>query len=183
MKIYIILSKFNKIKNRQVNVDKCKGAAIISTNNTHPTPYYDNQIQKLYLMPANFEDVAVFHTSMFFKIFKKRKYEMSSKLPIVKISYGNKCIYRRVELINCKDFCEDVVALTYKSMGELTNYSYEEDDVKPVYVREGKDVCVRATGIFCYYWYHPNSATRMSFRIGAPSLIIGIVSLFFSIIS
>lgn len=136
-------------------------------------------------MPANFEDVAVFHTSMFFKIYKKRKYEMSNKIPVVKISFGDKCIYRRVELVSCKNFHQDLVGITYKSMGELTNYSCNGNTIEPITRREGDEVniTITPTGVISYYFYHPNSATRMSFRIGAPSLIIGVASLIVSVIS
>lgn len=184
---YMAMCNDNKTNNKQDNIVTCNVAAIISTNNMHPTQYYDDVNQKLYLTPANFEDVAVFHTGMFLKIFKKRKYEMSGKIPIVKISYGNKSIYRRVELVSCKNSHLDVVGLTYKSMRELTNYTYEDFDNEKVVVtdvaNEGKKVNIEPTGAMRYYFYHPNSATRMSFRIGIPSLIIGFISLLMSIIS
>ena len=62
-----------KDKNAQDKRVKCEVAAIISTNNAQPTQYYDKASLRLYLLPANIEDVAVFHTSMFYDIFKKRK--------------------------------------------------------------------------------------------------------------
>lgn len=180
-----------KNKNKQDEIVECEVAAIISTNNVQPTQYYDKANLRLYLLPVNFEDVAVFHTSMFYDIFKKRKYEMDGKIPIVKISYGNKSIYRRVELVSCDDSCKGVVALTYKSMGELTNYLYKEVEedkekkkvVETKTVREGKIVEIEPIGAIPYYFHHPNSATRMSFRIGVPSLIIGVISLIVGLVS
>lgn len=167
-----------------MRIVKCKLAAIITTNNSSLKQQYNNATYKLYLRPSDYEEVAVVHTNMFAKIFGKRKGEIPRKLPIVKISYGNKCIYRRIELVSCDDFCEGIVAMTYKSMGELTNCHYDDKREKKLErIKEGNEVEVRPAYSLNYYWHHPNSATRMSFRIGVPSLMIGVVSLILGLVA
>ncbi len=95
----------------------------------------------------------------------------------MKISYKNKSIYRRVELNGATGFLANILALTPKSVGELANIVVDGENVKSDCPPKGEMLTITPGCVFMYYWRHPNSATRMSFRLGFPSLLLSIVSL------
>lgn len=158
-------------------------AVISSLKGVLTTSHYDPITKCLYLDWYDCEDVAVLQTSMFSKIFDKPKYQYKRQLPIVKISYKTKSIYRRMELSAANGFVADIIALTPKSISDLTNTVVSGNEMKGDRPQKGTNITITSGCSFMYYWHHPNSATRMSFQIGVPSLIIGVISLLASICS
>ncbi len=125
------------------------------------------------------EDSALFSSNNYKRIFgKKRSQSCRNKklLSVVKIKYNKHSIYRKylyeslIQGIN-----GDVVGLTPASIRELT----EDSNTSVV----GKEVTVSKACTFFYYWYHPFHATRISFRLGFPSLILGIIAFITSLFS
>ena len=152
--------------------------AIISlTKSICSTPHYDPTTKCLYLNQYNYEDAVLLQHSMYKEIFGLPKYRSRKRLPIVKISYKNKSIYRRVELNGATGFLANILALTPKSVGELANIVVDGENVKSDCPPKGEMLTITPGCVFMYYWRHPNSATRMSFRLGFPSLLLSIVSL------
>ena len=159
---------------------------ISAIDSVHQVQEYDEDSGKLYLEKADYGEVALVNTDMFVKIFGKRKYQyinsrFSNKMPIVRIKYGKRSIYRRLELASKKNFVNNIIALTSKSVNELVNVLCDEDGTtradKPT---SGSQVIVTPSCSFLYFLHHPNSATRRSFRIGLPSLAISVASLILS---
>ncbi|MBR2026487.1 MAG: hypothetical protein IKA07_05060 [Alistipes sp.] len=145
---------------------------------------------KLYLYSVdNYQDTVVVHNTSFEKIFGVPKYQyfqrkcnFSRRLPIVKVSYKDRSIYRRVELLSVDKFTSKCAALTNKSLGELSRIEKQKNgEIRVDRPDDKSEVLITRGCRFMYYWHHPNSATRMSFRIGLPSLIIGVISLLCSL--
>ena len=164
-------------------------AIISAIDVVHPIQEYDEVSGKLYLEKADYGEVALVNTDMFVKIFGQRKYQyinsrFSNQMPIVRIKYGKRSIYRRLELASKKNFVNNMIALTSKSANELVNVLCDEDGRtradKPT---SRSQVTVTPSCSFLYFLHHPNSATRMSFILGLPSLLIGIMSLIIGFVS
>lgn len=145
---------------------------------------------KLYLNTVdNYQDAVVMFNKSFEKIFGVPKYQyfqrkcnFSRRLPIVRVSYKDRSIYRRMELLSVNDFKSEYAALTYKSLGELSRIEKDENgEIRMDRPDDKSKVRITKGCSFLYYWQHPNSATRVSFRIGLPSLIISTISLFCSL--
>ena len=115
---------------------------------------------------------ALFFSKEYEQIFGKTKKSSSQKhqrLSIVKITHGKRVIYRSFQ-------ARGVVGLDGNYIGLSPNAWYELGlDEK---VKDGQLVSVTKGWWFYYFWEHPNSATRMSFRIGIIAIFIGFVSLF-----
>lgn len=163
-------------------------SVISKTNSTQPIQQYDLTTGRLYLDSVSYEDAAIFNTDMFDKIFGERKYQYQSRrfvglLPIVKISYKRRTIYRRVELVSKTNFTNDIVALPPKAIGELTNMVNNNGYITADRPLTGDMLKITPGCTFGFYWNHPNSATRVSYRLGLPSLLIGITSFAIGIIS
>jgi hypothetical protein len=160
----------NKIVKAELNV-------ISSTKGGSIAPHYDSGTKSLYLEQFNYEDAVVLQNSMYNKIYGEPKYISGKILPIVKISYKNKSIYRRIELNSTKGFVAGILALTPKFIRELANIVVDGSNVTSDRPQKGDELDITPGCVFMYYWRHPNSATRMSFRLGLPSLLLSIVSL------
>ena len=145
---------------------------------------------KLYLDPIeNYQDTVVIHSSSFEKLFGEPKYKyfqrkcnLSRRLPVVKVTYKDMSIYRRVELLSIASLTSDCAALTSKSLGELTRTIKDENDKEKADRPNDKSKVIIEKGAwFPYYWQHPNNATRISFRMGILSIIVGIISIFITL--
>lgn len=145
---------------------------------------------KLYLDSVdNYQEIVVVHNKSFEKIFGVPKYQyfqrkcnFSRRLPVVKISYKDRSIYRRIELLSVYKFTGECAALTNKSLGELSRIEKKENgEIRMDRPDDKSKVMITRGCWFLYYWLHPNSATRISFRVGLPSLVISIISLLYSL--
>lgn len=163
---------------------------VIPYDSNHSKRMCENRV--LYVEDVeSFQDTIVLHSSSFKNVFNIPKYQyfqkwynFSRRCPVVKISYGNRTIYRRVELLSVSGFKQHYAGLTNKSLGELSQIIYDnKGNNKSDKPKKGSRITIKPGSTLLYYWQHPNSATRMSFRIGLPSLIISIVSLICSLIS
>lgn len=158
-------------------------AVISKIKGAYNNPQYDPVTKRLYMDRDNYEDAALLQNGMYKVIFNLPKYRSINRLPIVKISYKSKSIYRRVELNSACGFVTNILALTPKSITELTNVVINSTSIKSDRPQNGAKLTITVGCAVMYYWCHPNSATRMSFRLGLPSLIVGLISIVVSIIS
>lgn len=123
------------------------------------------------------QDAAWFNSHVYQNIFDRpRSYDHSNKLlAIVRIEYGNKVIRRRyIFNRNYKGLTNNRIGLTSESARILFND--EPPSQHPVTVSAGNWV-----DTIMYYWDHPFHATRISFKIGFPALMISVISLILSL--
>lgn len=104
---------------------------------------------------------------------KKTADNSQKRLSIVKISANGIVIYRAYRGVSATDFLKDYVALTPNSIMLLNDKAGNEP----------KEVEVSKGCIFPFYWYHPDKAVRISFKLGLVSLLMGVISIVISIIS
>lgn len=125
------------------------------------------------------QDVAWFNNRQYTKIFGiKRSLDQKNKLlAILRLEYKSRTIRRRYMSDNSVGLHDNRVGLTSESIRILF------DDLQDV----SKEVIKISKGniwdIVLFYWNHPFHSTRISTRIGLPSLIFGVISLFISIYS
>lgn len=111
------------------------------------------------------DEYVILERSMYKKIFCKHKNKSSNakkRLSIVKISYNGKSIHRAYRSFSINNFSSDYVALTPNSMDLLS-------------VEVSKPVTLSRGCWLKFYWYHPYSATRISFRTGVLAIAISIL--------
>ena len=124
-------------------------------------------------------DAAVLYCHNYKAIFGKTRAEVKAnkkRLSVLMIQLDRKKIYRRYfSDNNISGIDAKTVGLTPASIRELS--SGRNNEVV------GMSVKVRKACSFCYYWNHPFHATRISYRLGLPSLIIGVFALVLSVLS
>ena len=114
------------------------------------------------------ESKALFHPGRYQDIFgktKKSSNQRRQRLSVVRIKYGKRVIYRSFQ-------ARSITGLDKNSIG-LSPNACQELGIEP----NGEKVTVRKGCLGGYFWEHPNSATRVSFRIGSLSLLVGLISL------
>ncbi|MBQ7020380.1 MAG: hypothetical protein IJN30_05200 [Bacteroidales bacterium] len=107
----------------------------------------------------------------------KRSLDKNNKLlAIVRLEYKGRKIRRRYQTDNTLNLTNNQVGLTSESARILF------DDIPDV----SNEVITISKGniwdTIMFYWNHPFHATRISFKVGFPSLIIGIAALIIGII-
>ncbi len=123
------------------------------------------------------EDTAYFHSSMYKEIMgelRRSSCIRDKRLAIVKISAGGYSIYRKFSSISKSGFNGDSVALTYSSIRMLTD--------KSVSALLGGKVTVSKSNRHLFFWNHPFHATRVSYRLGLVSIVLGLLSIGISLI-
>ena len=107
----------------------------------------------------------------------KRSLDKKNKLlAIVRLEYNGRIIRRRYQTDNTLGLTDTQVGLTSESARILFD---DIPDVSKEVVKVSKGN-VRDTIMF--YWDHPFHATRISFKVGLPSLLIGLFSLIIGIL-
>lgn len=124
------------------------------------------------------QDVAWFNNIEYRELFgMKRSLDKKNKLlAIVRLEYNNKVIRRRYKYDNSLNIKGNRVGLTSESIRILFD---GKDKVYQEEIRVSKGNFIDT---IMFYWDHPFHATRISFKIGLPSLAISIVSLLLSIL-
>lgn len=85
-------------------------------------------------------------------------------------------IYRKYQYTpDFKGIKEDMIALHPASIRELV----KEDNSEIV----GKTVVVSRGNRFCYFWRHPYHATRISMKLGVPSIVLALISIIVTVIT
>lgn len=150
------------------------GQSSPSVNNN--TLYLDD-----YYSTDDLNDVVIIRPDNYAKIFGRTKSSSSTDnklLSIVKVEYGNgkqrRSIHRRCYCLTANGFTNGMAALTYPSIRILAG-----DGASTI---QGKVVRLSKGCYLSYFWYHPFHATRITMRLGLPSLILAIVSIVISII-
>lgn len=122
------------------------------------------------------ECCAYFQANAYKDIFKKKKKDApqnEQRLSVVKICRCNRKIYRKYITKSPKGLTKDDIVLSLNACQQL---GIKKDDTD-------KNVCVMKSWWFPFYWYHSNSATRISFRVGLISLFIGLLGVVLSVVS
>lgn len=122
--------------------------------------------------PRDYDDVALFHSSEYAKIFGENRAESCDEqklLSVVKITYGGKSIHRAYRC--SPKLGKDEVGLSANSQRLLFG---KIDNAGEVTITKGSE--------FRYFWYHPFYETRMSIRIGVISVAFAILSIIISLL-
>ena len=97
---------------------------------------------------------------------------------VVKISFGDRHIYRRLIVRSLNGLEVNRIGLTYNSIGELTNISNLGSNIDPK-----NDVVKISKGNTFAFWYrHPNPAARIAFLIGLWSIATSVIGVAASIL-
>ena len=124
-------------------------------------------------IPRDYDDVALFHSKEYAKIFGEKRAESCDEqklLSVVKITYGGKSIHRAYRC--SPKLRKDEVGLSSNSQRLLFG---KIDNAGEVTITKGSK--------FIYFWNHPFHATRISMRLGVYSVILAILSTILAIIS
>ena len=120
----------------------------------------------------DFDALALFNSSVYKTIFKKPKKDTTQskqRLSVVKITTGERTIYRqyagRGVITN-----EKMIGLSPNAWQQLCLDNADNE------------VTVTKSWWFPFYWYHSYSATRVSFRMGIIAIAISIAGIIISIV-
>lgn len=119
--------------------------------------------------PRELDDYVVLESHMYKEIFGEKKITAKGshkRLSVVKICYDGQSIHRAYLSCSTEGFGKDFVALTPNSIYELS---------KNAAIPLGTEVTLSRGCRLLFYFYHPNAAVRMSFRIGILGIIATIV--------
>jgi hypothetical protein len=123
------------------------------------------------------QDVVWFNNTQYVEIFKnKRSLDHNNKLlAIIRLKYKDRVIRRRYRYDHTLHLTNEQVGLTSESVRILF------DDLNA-----SKELVTVSKGniwdVFMYYWSHPFHATRISFKVGILSIILGSVSLIIALL-
>ncbi len=159
-------------------------AAVPKTGIADPNVNGDTLYLNDYFSAAVLGDVVIVTPGNYEKIFGKTKSASSTEkklLSVVKIEYVDATnrkmvIHRRCYCLAAAGFSQDMAALTHPSINILAG----GQGVSSI---QGKEVKLSKGCWLPYYWYHPFHATRITMRLGLPSLILAIVSFIISLLS
>lgn len=116
------------------------------------------------------------HSSCYKDIFGKTKTnssDNSKRTSIVKVKTGEKTIYREFRGFTLTGFDANMVALSPNSLNLL-------DLSKPI---KSSEIILSPGCILPFYWFHPDKAIRLSFKMGSLSIILGVISLILGVLS
>lgn len=125
------------------------------------------------------QDVAWFNNRQYTKIFGiKRSLDQKNKLlAILRLEYKGRTIRRRYMSDNSVGLQDNRVGLTSESIRILF------DDLEDVSKEKIKISKGNMWDMILFYWNHPFHATRISFKVGLPALLISVISLIIGILS
>ena len=125
------------------------------------------------------QDVVWFNSKQYAEIFKKkRSVDPHNKLlAVTRLKYKDRILRRRYLCDQTLCLADNQVGLTSESIRILfdgkTNPSQELITISKGNIWD----------VFMYYWNHPFHATRISFKLGVISLIVGVIPFVVSLIS
>lgn len=122
--------------------------------------------------PSELDEFVILESHVYRKIFgdtKKNADDSRKRLSIVKICYQGKSIHRAYMSKAANGFTEGHVALTPNSIDLLSS------NPKTILLQ---DVILSKGCWWNFYWNHPRSATRMSFRMGIVGILFTLVTSF-----
>jgi len=117
------------------------------------------------------DEYVVLESHMYQKIFKSKKIHADDdhkRLSVVKICCNGKSIHRAFYSVPAKDFTQEYVALSTKSIYMLS----QDTSLSP-----GSKVYLSKGSIWMYYWNHPNAAVWMSFRMGILGILLTLIGI------
>lgn len=125
------------------------------------------------------QDVAWFNSKQYSEIFKKKRSgdPQNKLLAVARLRYKDRILRRRYLCDQTLSLADNQVGLTSESIRILfdgkTNPSQELITISKGNIWD----------VFMYYWNHPFHATRISFKLGVISLIVGVIPFVVSLIS
>lgn len=127
----------------------------------------------------NYDDKVLIQKTTYEKLFglKSKKQKNYTKGHYIKISYGNRSLHRRIDITTKEGITKNDIVMSYLTAGELA-YSDNGKLKRPI----GKDVTLSKGCWFTFWLKHPNPVTRISFKLGVFSLILGICSIILTLI-
>lgn len=123
------------------------------------------------------QDCALVQRNDYEELFGKKSFSQKNywKGNIVKITFGTRSIYRRLDISTTKGHTKGVIGLTYSSLGELSCFpNLDEPGNSEVTVTKG---CR-----FMYWWRHPNQAARISAVLGFVSIMLSMIGIILSVV-
>lgn len=141
---------------------KWKTVKVLNTNTTITSPNCIACDE-----PLDAESLALFNSNgtyeKIFRVKKKNTSQTKQRLSVVKISHGKRTIYRQYAGRSIP-ISTDSIGLSPNSWQQLC---LDNDSNKEVVVSEGCS--------FPFYWYHSNSANRVSFRLGIAAIVFTVL--------
>ena len=147
--------------------------------NTHLRSSVNTKYVNVFGYVESNQDVAWFNSQQYKdnRLFgTKRSLDKNNKLlAIVRLEYYGRKIRRRYQTDNTLGLTNNQVGLTSESARILFD---DMPDVSNEVIKISKG---NIWDTIMFYWNHPFHATRISFKVGLPSLIIGVVALIVSL--
>ena len=162
-------TKANKTKTEEDKMfNAYKVLKVISDKETEPCLAFDESL-------IDSEGLALFTPKgSYYRIFKKDKGKTSQRkqrLSTIRISCGKRKIYRQYAARSIDKLVGGCVGLSPNSWQQLL--------LKEV---PAKIVRVEKCCNFWFFWNHPNSATRISYKLGIIGALLAIISISLSIV-
>ena len=153
-----------------------KVAKVLPNSSGEKNCFANDELRLIGINNASDVDGEVLMISNCYKdVFEKRKKntdDSKKRLSIVKITANGKSIHRSYKCVSAAGFISDYVALSPNSIMLLN----DKDGKEP------KEAELCEGSWFPFYWYHPDKAVRLSFKLGLTSLLMGFISIVISII-
>lgn len=146
--------------------------SVIGHNKRNRDADYRQQICVTSYSPVDYEELVFLQPKDFELIFGKKDGDSKNKvLPVVKITnpHNGKYVYRAFRTSSEIRGFKDYAGMTYTAIKQISDNRDELQSLDTVLISKGR--CIP------FYWNHPNIATRIAIRMGAISIILGIISL------
>ena len=120
-------------------------------------------------------DSAYMSPSAYKEIFKKELDGTNREDRFIKISHNNNSIYRIFRGVPHNILSKDVIYMDSDGKNILNNYSDSDDKNDKI------ELEITPVSWFSFYWRTSNIMTRISFKTGVYSIILGLISLGLSV--
>lgn len=155
----------------------------LNYSNESKEPDKNNVYFEKYSLIENFDDTALMTADNYKKIFGKKKSEVSQEKKLISILRiksvdTGKIIRRKYMKSPLTGISKEEICISPLSISLLSNNDNSSIVGQCVEVSKGN-----IYDVIRFYWDHPFHATRISYRVGLPSLLISIISLLISFFS
>ena len=120
-------------------------------------------------------DSAYMSPSAYKEIFGKTLAGTNRENRFIKISHNNNSIYRILRGVPHNILSKDIIYIDSDGKNILNNYSDSDDKNDKI------ELEITPASWFSFYWHTSNIMARISFKIGFYSIILGLVSIGFSV--
>ena len=120
-------------------------------------------------------DSAYMSPSAYKEIFGKTLAGTNREDRFIKISHNNNSIYRILRGVPHNILSKDIIYMDSDGKNILNNYSDSDDKNDKI------ELEITPVSRFSFYWHTSNVMTRISFKTGVYSIILGLISIGFSV--